>query len=539
MNRCKRLAALCLLAVIFTVSGGAGKAKASARPSYLKSVTYFSDEWAINFWSTESPHMEEELAQIKEDGFNSIILVLPWREFQPDIYRPEEYNEYALEKLESIMDAADRHGLWVTVRLGYTWDYYDTQNVLLRFENILSDHQTRNAWMKYAEAMYQTLSAYPNFYGGFMTWEDFWGFMENAFSINEGYDAKKKAELTGYTKYLREHYGLDEISGLYGSTISRYSDIAFPKRDTPAAWLVYEWYDEFLNDLLSDTQNVFPGLSMEVRLDQDPVYKEDGNRYPYSHEKTYGCGSSPYTSAMISVPMGQANIGEKTTAAAAVRALDGVISAARARNGGKLMYFEQFLYVDNTEQFSYNAQVKDEELPSFITAMAPVLKKHGMGYGLWVYRDYAENVLYNPQFAVGLRGWSSQNGVTVETREGTPMARLSAGSTLKQKLHGSVSGGEGLGCSTVSFRAVSEEPATVTVSLGNASQTAEINGDQRVELSFYGASGGTLTFESDGVAYIDDVKAYRHVQQAQCRDLDGSALRCLPAVQALNRALGN
>ena len=40
---------------------------------YLKSATYYSDEWVINFWNSESNHMEEELKQIAEDGFNSII----------------------------------------------------------------------------------------------------------------------------------------------------------------------------------------------------------------------------------------------------------------------------------------------------------------------------------------------------------------------------------------------------------------------------------------------------------------------------------
>ena len=41
---------------------------------YLKSATYYSDDWVINFWNSESSHMDEELKQIREDGFNSIIL---------------------------------------------------------------------------------------------------------------------------------------------------------------------------------------------------------------------------------------------------------------------------------------------------------------------------------------------------------------------------------------------------------------------------------------------------------------------------------
>ena len=36
----------------------------AAVPERLTSVTYVSDEWVINFWNTESDHLEQELAQI-------------------------------------------------------------------------------------------------------------------------------------------------------------------------------------------------------------------------------------------------------------------------------------------------------------------------------------------------------------------------------------------------------------------------------------------------------------------------------------------
>ncbi|MEG2700709.1 MAG: hypothetical protein RR995_05945 [Hungatella sp.] len=45
----------------------------AAPPDYLKSVTYFSDAWPINFWSTESPNLDAELQQIVDDGFNKEI----------------------------------------------------------------------------------------------------------------------------------------------------------------------------------------------------------------------------------------------------------------------------------------------------------------------------------------------------------------------------------------------------------------------------------------------------------------------------------
>ena len=98
--------ALCLLAA----AGCGRKEDFSEKPKYLKSATYCSDEWVVNFWNSESDHLEEELRQIAEDGFNSIILVLPWREFQPET-EPVSYNEYALAKLDRVMEAAKAQGL--------------------------------------------------------------------------------------------------------------------------------------------------------------------------------------------------------------------------------------------------------------------------------------------------------------------------------------------------------------------------------------------------------------------------------------------
>ena len=85
-----------LIAAAFAFLFCSGFKKASdygnGENGYLKSATYYSDEWVINFWNSESSHMEEELKQIAEDGFNSIILVVPWREFQPSM-NPQRYND--------------------------------------------------------------------------------------------------------------------------------------------------------------------------------------------------------------------------------------------------------------------------------------------------------------------------------------------------------------------------------------------------------------------------------------------------------------
>ena len=73
----------------------------AAFPEYLKSVTYVGDAWPINYWGTEDDNMGANFARIKADGFNSIILVIPWREFQPGDMG-NMYNEAAFAKLDQV-----------------------------------------------------------------------------------------------------------------------------------------------------------------------------------------------------------------------------------------------------------------------------------------------------------------------------------------------------------------------------------------------------------------------------------------------------
>ena len=81
---------------------------AAEKPAYLKSVTYFGDEWPINYWGSEDENMSANFAKIKADGFNSIILVIPWREFQPENGK-EEWNQAAFDKLHKVMTCAEEH----------------------------------------------------------------------------------------------------------------------------------------------------------------------------------------------------------------------------------------------------------------------------------------------------------------------------------------------------------------------------------------------------------------------------------------------
>lgn len=525
-----------MLAVVLCLISATPMEVRAEAPPYLKSVTYFSDGWSINFWNTESPDMEAELEQIVNDGFNSIILVIPWREFQPNTERYTEYTDYAMKKLNRVMEAAQKQGLWVSARIGYTWDYYNgDESVLKRYESILSSDSTRRAWMHYAQTIYQEMSAYDNFYGGFITWEDFWNFLQSAFAMTNKQERIKKAKSCGYTEYVKQHYSLSELGGMYGENFRSYTEIYLPAKDQVAAKLFYDYYNEFLNGLLAQTQQVFPGLSMEVRLDQDELYNDLGERYFYNHAATYACKGAEYTGAMISVAMGQENRGERVSAAVGIAALDGYLSHVRRLNEEKKFYFEQFLYMDNTREFGYNAQILPEQLPAYIEGMAPVLARHGIGYGIWVYRDYGNNQIYNPQFALGLEGWKPQGSVTVQEKNGTPMAVLKRGSKLTQTLRGTMRGRSSEEI-RVRFRASAETPSSLDVYAGRQKKTVRIEENRIYEVRFSDVAVTEVSFQGNGEVCLDDIQLYDFVQEGRLYDMDNQPLDCIEAFRQLNQS---
>ena len=190
---------------------------AAEKPAYLKSVTYFGDEWPINYWGSEDENMSENFAKIKADGFNSIILVIPWREFQPE-NGIEEWNQAAFDKLHQVMACAEEHGLWVTLRIGYTWDYYGPSELPTRFAGVTKkDSEDRAMWLRYSQAIYQAASSHENFHSGFITWEDFWNYVHNMGRNLSREERVRLAQDCGFTEYLRANYSLEEVNALYGT----------------------------------------------------------------------------------------------------------------------------------------------------------------------------------------------------------------------------------------------------------------------------------------------------------------------------------
>lgn len=526
---CLGLVAGLLLGACFT-----SRAEVSATPpSYLKSVTYVSDAWVINFWNTESDNMGAELKQIAADGFNSIILAIPWREFQPGT-NPVSYNQYAFDKLDRVMRAAQDHGLWVELRVSYTWDYYEEEESRLRFREMIGDEKLEHAWLEYVEKLYRTASLYPNFHGGFITWEDFWNYMEDSTHFGTGLESKNEAERIGFQDYLQRHYTLEEVMDYYKpmKPFASFQDIHMPQKTSPAYKLLFEFYDDYLIGLLDSAQQVFPNLSMEVRLDVDPVNGKDGGQVGAHHFRTFSCGNSDYTSLMYSVAMGQENKGEKITAATALAAMDSQLNIVKTYNGGKPIYIEQLLYTDSTEEFSYNAQLVESDINLFITSLPNILRKYTNGYGIWSYWNYTNNPLYNSQFALDKRGWDTSLAKVVE-RDGSKQMRIGRQGWIEQKI-GSRIDGKFTHSNHVRFTADSDVPVTLSVTLGKVTKEVQVNGKGEYDLDFGRLSYDKVGFRASNEVYVDNIHVYNFIQDGRLHDIDNNELSSMEAIRSLN-----
>ena len=442
-------------------------AKGDTAYANTKAVTYFGDEWAINFLNSEHSQADADFARIRNDGFNAVIFCVPWREIQPTFGRA--YNDAAIAKLDELMNKANAAGLQVMFRLGYTWDYADNGNVLDRYNKVFSDSSVKSSWLSYAGKMYAVGSAHSNFKGAFITWEDFW----------------------------------PSLSSVYSGDFAK--------------------MDNALLKLLADTQTAFPNISMECRLDED---MRGGTRY--SHSATFGCANSSYTSAMMSVSMGWES-NQTVSASAAVQNSSGIIGKMQA--AGKPVFIDQFLYMETTPGYENLAKVSD--VNGYLAGMGSVFMNQTMGYGIWTYRDYADNIIYNPEFGLDLNGWASGSGVSVEVVNGSKMACLEPGASITQSTSGR--GFLSSKSSKAQVSVVADEPGQLTVTVEGVAKTLSFPAGQTTLKFDYGKNvKGSISITSSVKAHIDNVKLYSHITEGNVYNLDGSAGDYLAGIRAMN-----
>ena len=504
---------------------------------YWIATHYFADSWPKNFWDSEFTNIDSDFQRMKDDGFNCIVLLIPWREFQPVIEDEIIYNDNAFEKLDMIMEKAEEYDLGVILRLGYFWDYYNNESMeelYNRYWNILGDDMYRKAWLDYSEKVYNQASMHENLLGGFICWEDFWGNVKRVQSIaGKNETSYEVASYLKYDDYIKQKYSDNEINIIYDENMHNFSKLYIPSTKTFGFESFYDFYDQWLNDLLNETQEVFPKLSMEVRVDDDLTVNSEGENVYYSHKKTYSCEGADYATIVYGIPMGFENKGEKVHWDEALHMTANILNKVSRSAQYKKLFIDQFLFYDNTQEFSYNAQIVNDEIDDYLLNCVDVLLDYSNGYGVWTYKDYYFDAIANGEFAKGLDGWEFSSDVKINNTNESNKCLLDSGQYIKQNVAGKV---ETVSSTiTCSFEAEPlEKDAMLTFSLGGKENQVVVDKKGNYVIEFADTNWDELKIVTDSKVYLDNIKLYNFCQEGLLYDANWSEEKYISSIREMN-----
>ncbi|WP_374604668.1 hypothetical protein [Arenimonas sp.] len=493
---------------------------------------WFGRQWPKNFLSGfRREHVAEDFARLRADGFDTVVLLVAWGDFQPVFDPCCEYDERAFERLRFLLERADEAGLKVMLRLGYGWSFHpDAGDIGERQQRVLNDPQVREAFNAFLQRVAREVQGQDHVVLAFMSWEDLW---------LRRVDESARADWEAYLATLP-------------ADPARSTALPDPVRD---ARLFHGFWDWLLAQrLVPPAAELFPAFSLEVRVDSDPRYETGPDGQPVVAEWIGHPG-------MLELPPGQPltlywapfwgalNQGERLPAARSLQLLDSMLE--RFGEAGRPMFIDQFNFVDNTPGYDNNAVIRPEETAAFLHAAVCTMARHDvLGYGLWTARDYAESPLHNPAFGYGLEGWSLQRaqGAVEDALERLPggdfQLAFAAGDRLAQLVperHGRLPRSGDTLQDQVCVQAEVRAPGVIEVRAGGepvlldfdqagtqrrCAAIAPVPGEAGLEFALAARSGGFA---------LRDAMIFDHVQYGGLYELDGTPASLREPVQRMNR----
>jgi hypothetical protein len=389
---------------------------------------FFSKGWAPDFWSYLNIHkVGAELEAIKADGFNTVILVVPWAGFQPSI-DPLIYNQEYLDLLDKLLTKIESNRLKVILRLGYAHDN-SAKSIPPYGVRIISarDQEPFSGWLDYLERIWNIVKKYDNFLFGFISWEDI-SYLDFTHLPLE--QRLKLASQIGYQEYLKK-YQLDKISKIYGKTYSAYSEIPVPEFNSKNISLFSSFWDDLLvNEIFKASRERFPHLSMEVRVDCDP---EDNFSHYVCHDKTFDLLPDTNVTVIYYSPGWAApNNGDRASAKEALERMAFMINHVRSHTNNRI-FIDQLNFIDNTPGFEQNTIIAPKEISAFLEGAFRILRDNTIGYSIWTIRDRPANIFKNGSFERDYLGWDKEEGIIrYDSYEKEKFLILKSGGKLSQ-----------------------------------------------------------------------------------------------------------
>ncbi|MHB1582161.1 MAG: hypothetical protein ACYCU7_02370 [Acidimicrobiales bacterium] len=538
--------AAAFLAGVLGLAPGSIGTSVAATPTPLLSADYFGTANPANFWSSDMSGAPAAFAQMKSDGFNGVALVLPWGQFEPKV-NPPVFDQQEFDRLNFLVRTAAKLNMSVVLRLSYDWDNdpADQMPGQARFLSAMANQRTYGSWLGYISRIHQDLAGFHNVKAAYISWEDFWFPVGVAQAAATPAQALAAAKTTGYLAWLRAHQSLSQVGATYGTRFASWSQVPTPPYNQPSFRLMYQYEDWLIVDhFFKPAQRRFPGLTMETRVDVDPVLSGQQTVGGYVHSAMYTLPGTSVTGMYFSPYMGDPSRSLAETATEGLAALRTTLSTMSSRTGGRPLYIYEYEISSNSPEVANDPNLTPNAIPAFLVGSEPILHHYTAGYTLWTYRDYNMNGLYNPSFALGTQGWQARGSVrTASSISRTDEATLSPGATLRQTIHGP------------NFPVPPGAPLQVEVQArapgGHATVSVQI-GSAPVHSIAVGSSWATSTFQlpssdlgnaqvtlraAGGRVELTDVQVYAFTQVGEVYTANGQPEAAVAPLTALNHEL--
>lgn len=501
---------------------------------------YFGRQWPKNFIAGfRREHVAEDFTRLRADGFNTVVLLLAWGDFQPVFEPCCGYDERAWQRLGYLLDAADRAGLRVVLRVGYGWSFHPDAGVMAqRIHRLLNERSVRDAFFGFLDRVNIMAHNRATVRLSLLSWEDLW--------LHEITPSARP----DFLRYLRTLPSDD------AHRLRFEQGHALPRATSADAALFNGYWDWLLmNALFRPAAQRLQPLSFEARIDRDPLpmIDPDGTTRTHwiGHESTFAAPGATLSTLYWAPFWGARNEGEQIDAPQALHLFAALLAQVRSSNGGLPLFIDQFNVVDNTLGFDHNASLRPDALEPFIAGAYCVMRANAVhGYAWWTSTNYAESPIYNPAFGYGLDGWSlnTHNHVPAQERlqqtaSGDFELRLDVGDVLRQDIpiqRGRLPRADDALADRVCVDVLGSAPGRLDIRAGGTASLLPFAGRAEQRLCAPIAAqpqGDTLTLELRALgagATLRNVMLFDHVQDGGLYHFDGRDGPLLAPLRALN-----
>ena len=369
----------------------------SAMPAgaMLRGVHFFSAHDPITCLESFRPErLDEEMQAIRDDGFDHLILLLPWHALFPENERARLDAWYA-ERVLMLLQAAHRQKLKVLGRIFYAHSPNPRRDEWLsqRIYGLLhAPKQTAQALGAQARQLAGLVGHQPAWAGAFISWEDFWPCFDGP-PRRDLDDRIALAQSSGFSRWVDEYRMVD--AALQAGLVQQDDIWPIPIHQQESMRLWVGFFDHLLRErILKPCAEAFPELGIEVRTEAYPVVSDDGSLdWAYFDDFKDWSGQrhlrwAPYD-AMV-------HLDQPLDAGTATKGLQNLLERQGTARKPLLSQFN--FGAGSLHGVEQNAHIADAHLPSFLARSAEVLEQLTAGYALWSYRDYRENWIENASF---------------------------------------------------------------------------------------------------------------------------------------------